>query len=1149
MSIPQRASIYDRLRPNLDAADLISRLGLTVTRSLGSEAYCVPLCHQSASGESLQINLHTGRWNCKACQSSGVYGDLIQLVEYAMTHGNAPSRGTAQGSSTEHREAIVWLCEQFGIPFDESRVSGDAGLDVVHMLSMAAHEYLLKNDDVLAWVLEKWGFDIGTIEQYAIGFMPDPLLPSITTEAARPSARSAFRSSGLGWYTTDGAWKTRFAGRVTFPYLEHGRAVYLIGRATTWTPELDNGARPPKYHKLSVHSEQRPHVSERVTNDHLYNEPVMAGADVVVIAEGVADAVALSAIGVPVVSPVTISFNEGDLERFTRKSREMGIQRVEILFDNELSGSGNWAARRAGLKLVERGIAARILTLPLGEDQLKARAEVVEALGVELFDELERSDPRKRKQIIIDSIEDESKREWVQRHVELSKIDAAEWCASMGAGAAGRFDKIRRDGRDVIELEAEDVAANLDMDQDPFARLVAFKEVIELAAHIESRLQRDTYAAKISKLAGKGAPKAEVARLIAQARREKVTPKRKGEKEKQIHEEASAPIDLVLLPPENLHNKPQAPAEPKKKSNAPAAPAAPGAPGAAGAKTPHERYASVRDAVAKSIEAKHSEESVGEYIAQTMTRSMGFTPFQTPDALYLVRGSERIGVSTRGDSYLFLLYLASGLTPEKSGHRAYIAAVRYFLKGAARKTNDVSWSFVDPVTNAVFFPLGDAVGSMLKIEPGSVSKTKMADVRVPAVAGSEFAPIEYDKNDGGIARTLDVFKWISLGEGDRLVLAHWIACLPLLRRIGTVPIVRIEGGSGSGKTRVIDAVSYLVNGRKSSSVPTAPALVSRMSREMLTFDDNREVADMSGAFLSTLLQATHLGAREKRAQNTDTGTIVERVCGALLMNGIEPIHDGKPELASRIITLRCDVDHRRPDSPAAEEAFTNAIVACRDAFWSESARRCARALELDMEHGTTLGEQIEEIFGSTRIGRLSAYLRLMYLSWAAGLEDPTTALQEITPEWADAFRSIAAGALASLVSEELTVQVLRYVFAYADTVAEAEAQGSDTFLAFGGKYTADRVNGDESLGRIRASQLARLARTAGKEMNAPRSITSDLRAGQLEQRLLDGREFLEAAGIDMEVEFTSKGKARFAFYRKRAQAPSEPTGKADTWNG
>lgn len=1150
MPTPQRASIYDRLRPHLDAADLLRRLGLQESRTVGSEAYLRPLCHESTSGESLQVNLHTGRWNCKACQGSGMRGDLFQLVEYVLTGGQVPSRGNAQGASSGHRRALEWLCGQFGVPFDDGRVTGDPALDVVHLFAMAAHEHLLESPQVLAWVQEKWGFDRATVEAYGLGYMPDPILPSIAAEAARPESRGAFQASGLGWYPPSGTWRTHFAGRVLFPYLEHGRAVYLIGRATPWTPALENGVKPPKYHKLSVHSEQRPYVSERVTNDHLYNEPIMSTAEEIGVVEGVADAVALSALGVPVVSPVTISFNAVDLERFLRKCGEYGIRRAWILFDNELSGSGNWAARRVGLKLVEGGIATRVLTLPLGAPQRAARDEVVAALGPELFDELERSEPRRRKELILEACPDSARRAWVLEQVQASKIDAAEWSAQQGPGAAGRFDEIRRAGDDVVDLELADV--EVDEDDEPSDRASEFSEVISLVAHVEDRLARDAYAGRIAKAAGQGVTKVEIARRIAEARRTVVAPKRKEAAETERVDREEIEKALVLLPPEDLHSQPLAPAPPAPGNpNAPAAPPAP----SPLAGDDHARYSPARDAVARAVEAKMPEESIGEYVAQTMTRSMGYTPFRTPEELYLVRGSRRVpvGLGSPTPRFLNLLWLASGLTPRKSSHRAYIAAVVYFLERDAREAQDVSWSYVDPTTRAVFFPMGDDAGRILKIEAGKVTRTKMAEARVPAVTGDEFAPIDYVEQDGGIARVLDALRWTSISASDRLVLVYWLACLPILRRVGTVPIVRIEGGSSSGKTRAVSAVSYLVNGRKSSSVPTAAALVSRMSTEMLTIDDNREAGDVSPAFLGTLLQATHLGAREKRRINSDTGTVVERVCGALLMNGIEPIHDGRSELASRMLTLRCSSNLRAADSPRAEDALNLAMVEARDGFWSEAARRCAVALELDQDHGEHLGVQVEEVFGATKIGRLSAYLRLMYLAWVAGLPEERAgfALETLADPWREAFAAIGAGALESLLAEELSVSVLRYVFAYGAAVGQPPHTGSTERLAFDGLYVCDLAKGDAYLGPIRATALARLARTAGKELGAPRAIASDLRAGQLERRLLDGLDFLEAAGFKVHVETTQAGRNRFSFQLVKDPARlTYPAGTfGDTWQG
>lgn len=1117
---------------------------------MGSEAYCAPLCHESSSGESLQINIHTGRWNCKACKDLGVHGDLFQLVEYALSNGDAPSHGKGQRESAGHRSAIEWLCGQFGIPYDSDRVTGDGGLDVIHTFAMLAHQHLLSKPSVLEWIEEKWGFDLATVESYGLGFMPSPILPELLSESSQVGSKRSFKSSGVGWYSPDGCWHTHFEGRVIFPYLEGGRAVYMIGRQTPWTPKPEEGGRSPKYHKLSVHSERRPYISERVTNDHLWNEPVMSTADEVGILEGIADGVAGSALGLAVVSPVTVSFNEADLERFLRKCKENGINRVWILFDNELSGSGIAGAQRLGLKLVRGGLCVSILTLPLGPVQQAAKDELLEALGKENLATLESSEPRDRKRLIAELFPEPARRAWILEQVETTKIDFAEWSALEGAGAAGKFNAIRKAGRDVIDVVIEEALAGLEDGAEIHERSAAFNEAVDLAAHINDRLSRGVYASKIAKAAGKGITKVDIASRIAGIRRDKVTPKQKEEAKREKISPEAIQRELVLLPPEPLHVRPQAPEQKDKPdSGRPAAPSLP-KPGA-NSKSDHDRYQPARIAVAKAVEAKFPEETIGEYVSQTILRSMGFTAFQTLDDLFLVRGSQSIRVSAglSAKEFTTLLFLSSGLMPSKSSHKGYISASIYFLGKNARRVSGVAWSHVDE-SGAVFFPTGDAVGNLLKIEPGFVTETKMSVVKVPAVCGRDFLPFDYVEGRNGIDRALEIFRWISLSKGDRLVLTYWLVCLPVLRRIGTVPIVRIEGGSSSGKTRAVEAVSRLVNGQKSSSVPSAAALVSCLSSDMLTIDDNRESRDMTPSFLGTLLQATHLGARKKRANNTDTGTVVERVSGALLMNGIEPIHDGHSELASRMLTLGCSINYRGADSPRSEQALFDAIDKVRSAFWSEAPRRCAGALRLDAEFGEQVGQKIEDVFGDTRIGRLSSYLRIMYFSWVAGFPGEAQAerCEDLDLVWVEAFRSIAANTMESLIREELSVTVLRYVFAHGSALAVAVAGSPDQKLAFDEKFLINGESGETFLGPVKASKLAALARMAGKELNAPRSITYDLRAGQLEKRLIDGIPFLEAAGFEVDIETTKRGVHRFTF--RRLHAPAPPTnGLPGDWQG
>ena len=303
------------------------------------------------------------------CRSCGFGGDLIQLAEYALTGGNAPSKGAEQHLEATHQEALRWLCERYGVVYAEGSSFGDQSLQFLNFITEEAHLELLARPNVLEVVKEQWGFDRSTVEQYQLGFVPDPLPVGIVDTAKQNP--EAFRASGFGWVNDDGEVVTPFAGRIIFPYLEHGRTVYLIGRATKWTKTKD-GKGTAKYYKLPVHSDRRPYISDRITNEHLYNESILATTKRVVITEGVADAVALSSIGVPVVSPVTITMNAVDIVRFVDKCREHGITSIEVLFDNELSGSGGHGATKLARALVESGFPVKILELPRGDLQQAA---------------------------------------------------------------------------------------------------------------------------------------------------------------------------------------------------------------------------------------------------------------------------------------------------------------------------------------------------------------------------------------------------------------------------------------------------------------------------------------------------------------------------------------------------------------------------------------------------------------------------------------------------------------------------------------------------------------------------------------------------------------------------------------------------------
>ena len=64
-----------------------------------------------------------------------------------------------------------------------------------------------------------------------------------------------------------------FEARIVFPYWSRGHVVFMIGRRTPWTPDVD--WEKSKYKKLGVRNgRNNEHVAPCIRNDVLYNEDV-----------------------------------------------------------------------------------------------------------------------------------------------------------------------------------------------------------------------------------------------------------------------------------------------------------------------------------------------------------------------------------------------------------------------------------------------------------------------------------------------------------------------------------------------------------------------------------------------------------------------------------------------------------------------------------------------------------------------------------------------------------------------------------------------------------------------------------------------------------------------------------------------------------
>jgi DNA primase len=339
--------------------------------------------HRSQSHRSLHVWVDKQGWYCHAC---GIGGDVLQLVEF-VRYG-VVTRGRTGAMPDSHRQARDFLAARVRLPPLSKIASGSpeeaeeayrSTLRVREALTALAdlyHERLIGNAEVLGWFQTKYGIGGETIARLKIGFAEDGEPSAARALIDGPggftprdlTATSAFRP------TSQDGIVPFFDGRIVFPYWSRGQVVFMIGRRTPWTPDVD--WEKSKYKKLAVRNgRNNDHVAPCIRNDVLFNEDVfLTRPDRVIITEGVTDCISLMEHGFPVVSPVTVQIRDADWERLLPKLH--GVKTVYVCQDNEISEAGMQGALKTARILAGHGIITRVAALPLGEKQRAAREKL-----------------------------------------------------------------------------------------------------------------------------------------------------------------------------------------------------------------------------------------------------------------------------------------------------------------------------------------------------------------------------------------------------------------------------------------------------------------------------------------------------------------------------------------------------------------------------------------------------------------------------------------------------------------------------------------------------------------------------------------------------------------------------------------------------
>ena len=361
-----------------------------ITNEAGDRLMCNCPNHQSQSKQSLHIMLDKQGWYCFGC---GQGGDVLQLVEFVQSGQITSGQHGAMPDS--HRRARDFLADKAGLPLlshygltkdgiaktEAERFFGVRVKEALTELARFYHTRLKEQPKVLEWLKNKYAINDETIDDLLIGYADNSSgVKKHLTSGEHSFSGKELAATGAFTPTSHNSLFPFFDRRIIFPYWNRGRVVFMIGRKTKWTPvsKWEQG----KYKKLRIFDEKkRSYIAPFINNSVLYNEDILlSNPTELIITEGVTDCIALMQQGFATISPVTTRIRVADWQRLIPKLRN--IKTIYICQDNEISQAGLKGAMQTARVLAEHNIDTRVVTLPLEEEQIKARKTLGDEFGV-----------------------------------------------------------------------------------------------------------------------------------------------------------------------------------------------------------------------------------------------------------------------------------------------------------------------------------------------------------------------------------------------------------------------------------------------------------------------------------------------------------------------------------------------------------------------------------------------------------------------------------------------------------------------------------------------------------------------------------------------------------------------------------------------
>lgn len=217
----------------------------------------------------------------------------------------------------------------------------------------------------------------------------------------------------------------------------------------------------------------------------------------------------------------------------------------------------------------------------------------------------------------------------------------------------------------------------------------------------------------------------------------------------------------------------------------------------------------------------------------------------------------------------------------------------------------------------LYLNLKDSVNRICRLSPGEVELVENGtnEHSVLLAESTQMRPFTYDPgvNVSGVMRSLRklVFDTLACAPEQRYLVLSWALAAFLMPLAETRALMKLEGGTGCGKTTAAKFLSLLLYGDNLVGRSTTASDYAMGSTEPLIIKDNLETDDINKNAMNFLLLAATGAQNLKRTSGTESGVTAERVNCLVAITAIEPFT--KPELINRTYIIEFSRRWQRDD--------------------------------------------------------------------------------------------------------------------------------------------------------------------------------------------------------------------------------------------